>query len=174
MAICVSIQWHPSSPRSGRLRLWDSAGARADLAGIMRERSCGTRLLAPARRSPRWRRAARPICFWLQASDHKPDGADILVDARLASAVGPPPVRRVPGAPPPPVPPPPVQEDQGLHVLGELPYQMVEEVGLISPHDAQVSNHHASPEGRTCRREETLCRPPDRCQAALSPPRPVR
>jgi hypothetical protein len=76
----------------------------------------------------------------LLVEDHKRPVAKIVVNARLAPAVGPPPLRLVRLEAPPPFSPPPIQEDLDLLIPRKIPAQIVPKVGLVSRHDKQASN----------------------------------
>ena len=72
--------------------------------------------------------------------DHKRPVAEIVVNARLAPAVGPPPLRIVRLEALPPFSSPPIQEDPDVLVPRKIPAQMVPKVGLVSRHDKHASN----------------------------------
>ncbi len=72
--------------------------------------------------------------------DHKRPVAEILVNARLASAVGTPPLPFVRLEALPPFSPPPIQVHLDVLVPRKIPAQMVPKVRLVSRHDKQASN----------------------------------
>lgn len=79
----------------------------------------------------------------LWAGNHKLPGAEIMLDARRAAAVRPPPVRLKPLGLQPPLPQPAVKEYLYVLVRRKMFSQGKAKIGLVSGHDDQTS-HSAS------------------------------
>jgi hypothetical protein len=77
----------------------------------------------------------------LRANDHILPRADIRLDAERATAVSAPPVQLRRHDPLPPVPVPPIENDLHVPASHEVSRQGLPNVGPISRHDYQGSNH---------------------------------